>query len=147
MKPLTLGIVFLLFVCAIAGLAQEDKAILTGLITDTSEAAVPGATIEVSSAVNGFLRKADSNHVGSYTIGGLPVGVYEITVHKDGFQAARFNSVQLLVGQIRTVNVQLSVAASAQQVTVEDVAAPLAKSDADLGGVVVNLQVGNLPIN
>ena len=65
-----------LFVYVTDGFAQEDKAILTGLVTDTSEAAVPDATIEVSSPTNGFLRKAESNHVGSYTIGGLPVGVH-----------------------------------------------------------------------
>jgi hypothetical protein len=136
-----------LFVFVTVSPAQEDKAIVTGLITDSSEAAVPGAIIEVSSALNGFLRKTESNHIGSYTIGGLPVGVYEITVRKDGFQASRFSSVELVVGQIRTINAQLSVAASAQEVTVNDVAAPLAKSSADVGGVVGNLQVGNLPIN
>src|SRR5262245_10913075 len=140
-------VVLAVFVYAPVGFAQEDKAVLTGVITDTSEAVVPSATIEVASAVNGFLRKAESNHAGSYTIGGLPVGVYDITIRKDGFQGARFNSVKLVVGQIRTVNAQLTIAASAQEVTVQDVAAALAKSNPDVGGVVVNLQVGNLPIN
>ena len=147
MKTPALIVILAVFVYAPVGFAQEDKAVLTGLITDTSEAVVPGAIIEVASAVNGFVRKSESNHSGSYTIGGLPVGVYDITVRKDGFQGARFNSVKLVVGQIRTVNAQLTVAASAQEVTVQDVAAALAKSNPDVGGVVVNLQVGNLPIN
>jgi len=147
MKTPALIVILAVFVYVPVDFAQEDKAVLTGLITDTSEALVPGAIIEVASAVNGFVRKSESNHAGSYTIGGLPVGVYDITVRKDGFQGALFNSVKLVVGQIRTVNAQLTVAASAQEVTVQDVAAALAKSNPDIGGVVVNLQVGNLPIN
>jgi Carboxypeptidase regulatory-like domain len=147
MKSSALIIVSAMFVYAPVGFAQEDKAVLTGIITDTSEAVIPGAIIEVASAVNGFLRKAESNHAGSYTIGGLPVGVYDITVRKDGFQGARFNSVKLVVGQIRTVNAQSTVAANASEVTVYAVAAALAKSSPDVGGVVVNLQMGTLPIN
>ncbi|MCU1260984.1 MAG: hypothetical protein JWO80_3869 [Bryobacterales bacterium] len=147
MKPVTLTTLSALLFCVASAFAQEDKAVLTGLITDSSQAGVPGAVVEVASAVNGFLRKATSNDAGSYTIGGLPVGVYDITVRKDGFQTAKFNSVQLVVGQIRTVNTQLQVLTSVQQMTVEDAAAPLAKSNADVGGVIVGREVANLPIN
>ena len=145
MKPVTLLTLSAIYLCV--AFAQEDKAVLTGTVTDASQAAVPNAVIEVTSRANGFLRKANSNDTGSYTIGGLPVGIYDITIRKDGFQAARFNSVQLVVGQIRTVSGQLPVLSSAQQMTVEAAAAPLAKSNADVGGVIVGREVSNLPIN
>ncbi len=135
----------LIFVAS--GLGQEDKADLTGVITDPTQAAIPGATIEVLNPANGLLRNAKSNETGSYTVGGLPIGIYQVTISKDGFQAARFNSVQLLVGQIRTVNAQMQVGTSSQRVSVEEVAPPLAKSTADVGGVIGSRQIVNLPIN
>ncbi len=145
-KTLIVSLVsFLLF--AAAGYSQEDKAVLTGIITDSTQAVVPGATIEIASSVNGFSRSAKSNETGSYTVGGLPIGIYQVTISKDGFQAARFDSVQLLVGQIRTVSAQMQVGASSQQVSVEEVAPPLEKSTADVGGVIGRRQVSNLPIN
>jgi hypothetical protein len=127
--------------------AQEDKSVLTGTATDPSQAVIQDASVELSSPATGFRRIVKTNESGSYYLGGLPIGLYDVTVTKDGFQTARFPSIQLVVGQIRTLDVQMRISTSEQQVKVETAAAPLAQSSADVGGVILNQQLTNLPIN
>lgn len=136
-----------LLLMATVSVAQEDKAVLTGTATDPSEAVIPAAIVEVSSRVTGFRRAVVTNESGSYYIGGIPIGLYDIKVSKQGFQTAQFESLQMVVGQIRTLNVQLKISAAEQQVNVVAAGTPLTQSSADVGGVILNQQVTNLPIN
>src|SRR5580704_10852649 len=94
---------------SLTALAQEDKAVLTGTITDPSTATVPEATVEVSGPINGFSRRVTTNNAGSYYIASLPIGTYTVTISKAGFQSAHIEAVQLLVGQIRTLNHQMQI--------------------------------------
>jgi hypothetical protein len=132
---------------AMAGLAQEDKAVLTGTVTDPSQAIISAAVVEVSSSLTGFRRVAKTNQSGLYYLGGLPIGLYDMTVSRPGFQTARFESVQMEVGQIRTLDVQMKISTAEQQINVQAVAAPLSQSSADVGGVIVKQQLTNMPIN
>lgn len=136
-----------LLLLSLAARAQEDKAVLTGSVSDPSAATIPNAAVELSNASNGFLRKVATNGGGSYYVSGVPIGTYTVTVSKAGFQTSLVESVQLLVGQIRTLNVQMQIAASAQQVKVVAAATPLAESTAEVGGVILPQQIANLPIN
>ena len=132
---------------AMACLAQEDKAVLTGTASDPSAAIIPGAVVEVSSSLTGFRRVVKTNETGSHYLGGLPIGLYDVTVSKSGFQTARFESVQMEVGQTRTLDIQMKISTAEEQVNVQAAAAPLSQSSADVGGVIVNQQVTNMPIN
>jgi hypothetical protein len=134
-------------VSVIASLAQEDKAVLTGTATDPSQASIPQAVVEVSNGLTGFRRAVKTNESGSYYLGGLPIGLYSVTVTKTGFQTARFESVQMEVGQTRTLDVEMKISTAEQQVNVQALAAPLVQSSADVGGVIATQQVTNMPIN
>jgi hypothetical protein len=108
---------------------------------------IQAAAVEVSSKATGFRRTVTTNESGSYYLSGLPVGLYEVTVTKNGFQTEQFQSVELVVGQIRTLNILMRIQTREQQVNVEAAVTPLAQSSADVGGVIVNREVTNLPIN
>jgi hypothetical protein len=138
-RRLTVLAALTLFVAVCA--AQEDKAVLIGTVTDPSQAVMTGATVEINSKTTGFRRAVKTNEFGSYYLGGIPIGVFDLTVTKDGFQVARFESIQLVVGQIRTINVDMHVATSAQEVNVRAAADPLSESSANVGGVILNQQV------
>ena len=142
---------FRVAVCALllplAALAQEDKAVLTGTISDPSSASIPEATIAVTSASNGFSRRVNTNKVGSYYMADLPIGTYNVNISKAGFQASQIDAVQLLVGQIRTLNAQMRIGTNVQEVKVEAATTPLAESTAAVGGVILPQQIANLPIN
>jgi len=69
------------------GFAQESTTVkggLSGTITDSTGAIVPGATVTVSGPQGTRTFTTDSQ--GRYTAGGLTPGLYDLTVEKSGFK-------------------------------------------------------------
>ena len=73
---------------AIAGsaAAQEFRATIKGTVADTSQAALPGATVTVQNQDTNEVATATTNNEGAYTIPFLRPGVYTLTVEMGGFQ-------------------------------------------------------------
>jgi Cna protein B-type domain. len=67
--------------------AQEVTATVTGTVTDSSGAAVAGATVAVKSVERGVVYDTTTNDSGLYHISQLPVGRYEVRVEKPGFSS------------------------------------------------------------
>ena len=65
-----------LFIGKLAG--QTDRGLITGTVTDTSGAAIPGATVVVKSEKTGDERTAKSNNAGSYSVTNLSPASYSI---------------------------------------------------------------------
>ncbi len=128
-------------------IAQDDRASVTGTITDPSQAPVSGAIVEINGKSTGFHREVKSNDSGVYSIPGLLVGTYEVSIHKDGFRTEEFETIELVVGQVRTINSQMQLASNSQEVQVEAETPALAQSSATVGGVISSTQVEDLPIN
>jgi hypothetical protein len=137
----------LLLVLAGAAMAQEDRAAVTGAVTDRTLAAIAGATVEIDNNATGFHREVRTNDSGGYLIPGLLIGVYDVTIRKDGFRAERYPAFQLAVGQTLTINVQLQVAASSQEVNVVAETQALDQSSSKVAGVISEKQVSELPVN
>ena len=145
--PRFIALVAVASLLVMRGQAQEERAVVTGVITDPAKSAIPGATIAIDSKATGFHRIAATNESGSYLIPGLPVGVYDLTISKEGFTTEAYNSMELVVGQIRTINSEMHIASSSQEVKVEAETPALAQSEAKVGGVLESDQVANLPLN
>ncbi len=133
--------------CLPALMAQVDRATLTGTITDPSGAALVGAKVRAIHEGSGLAREVTVPATGHYVMPQLPIGVYTITVEAAGFKGVRFEKVGLQVGQIRTLDAELAVAAAATQVEVRDTAIALDRASAELSSVIQANQVGQLPIN
>ena len=134
-------------ILAIPAMAQEERAVVTGTITDATRAPISGATVSISSKATGFHREVTTNDTGVYVIPGLQIGVYDVAIRKDGFGVKAYNAVELAVGQTRTINAELQVATSAQAVEVVDEAVALTQSSSTVGGVIAQQQVASLPLN
>ena len=132
---------------AIPCAAQVDRAILSGTVTDPSGASIASARVELIDTGTGMHRAAHTGEAGSYSIGSLPVGVYRVIFTRPSFQTLQVDSLALLVGENRTLNVQLQIAATTQETHVEASVSPIAESGAELGGVVGTQQLENLPLN
>jgi hypothetical protein len=131
--------------CLIYG--QATQANLNGTVTDTSGASVPKAQVEVVSPNTGFKRQVETGDAGVYSITGLPIGTYDLTISHEGFKTFEQKGIALLVGQTRTINAQLEVGAAIQRVEVRSTVQALENANAELGGVVQSQQVKNIPIN
>lgn len=93
--------------------AQTTAGTLTGEITDSSGAAVPGAKISVKNAATGQSRETEADETGNYRISRLAPGDYEITVSANGFNTAE-SKATLAAGESQTVNVKLTAVLSLQ---------------------------------
>jgi hypothetical protein len=127
--------------------SQEERAVVTGTVTDPTKAAIVGAIVNIDSKTTGFHREIMTNEAGDFFIPGLLVGVYEVSIRKEGFRAEQYAGVELVVGQIRSINAQLQIASSSEQVNVQAESAALAESTSTVGGVIGGTQVANLPLN
>ena len=64
--------------------AQTFNGNLTGIATDPSGAALPGATFKLDSPSTGLTRITTSSANGNYLLADLPVGIYTLTVSAPG---------------------------------------------------------------
>ncbi len=138
---------FAVFALVISLAAQVDRASLTGTITDGSGAAVAGATVKVEAPATGFRRETLTSAAGVFQLPGLVVGKYMVSVAKTGFNTVNFEDVVLAVGQSRTLDAQLPVGAVSTAVEVVASATPLDQTNAEIGTVIGEQQIRNIPLN
>jgi Carboxypeptidase regulatory-like domain/TonB-dependent Receptor Plug Domain len=127
--------------------AQGFTAAITGTVQDTSGAAVAGARVTVKHTETGLTRTAETDSNGTYRVQSIPVGAYELTAEKMGFQQELRRGINLVVAQEAVVNLTLQVGSVVQQVTVTE-AAPLVNTTmASTSGLVTEEQIKELPLN
>ena len=139
--------VLLLWIACATAVAQVDHASLSGTVTDASGALVQGAQVQAVSVGTGLRRQAISGSAGTYQIPGLPIGLYTVTVTKDGFKPIEFEGVELAVGQPRTIDAKLSVGSTTETVEVTAALETLNRTNAEVGGMVEPAQINELPID
>src|SRR5215510_8662267 len=70
-----------------AARAQLLQGTIDGNVTDSSQAAIPGAIVTARDQQTNFTRETTTNSLGVYSLPGLPPGIYTITVSSPGFQS------------------------------------------------------------
>ena len=132
---------------AVAASAQESRASLTGVITDSTQAAIAGAAVKLTNSNTGVAFDTTSNSVGEYRFLFLNPGTYQIKVEMAGFRALEQTGIVLQVGQSAAVNLSLQLVAISETVTVSSTAAPLETEKSDRGVVVDKRRITDLPLN
>jgi hypothetical protein len=127
--------------------AQVNAVDLSGTITDPNNAAVGGAKVEVKNLATNAARSVQTGDDGRYRFVGLAPGRYELSVEKAGFARAFSPEVVLEIGRVPEVNIQLSIQAGAQQVTVTGEAALVETERTAVSQTVGSREIENLPIN
>jgi hypothetical protein len=126
--------------------AQEFRATVKGQVLDSTQAALPGATVILRNQETNEAATAVTNKSGNYTIPFLRPGLYTLTVEMSGFQTHTRKDMRLQVGQTATVNAQLGVGGVAETVTVAAESPLLETSKADRGTVIDNQRIAELPL-
>jgi len=126
--------------------AQTTNGLITGVITDSSGAAVPGARVVVKER-RGMLRTATSVGNGYYIVPQLPPGTYDISVTKQGFAVVNRANVSLQVNQNATLDFKLTVSSVSQTIQVTGAPPPLNTTSATIGTVIGHSSVVDLPLN
>ena len=124
-----------------------SNASLSGAIYDSSGAAVPDATVTLSSETQSFTRTFNSLGDGRYTFAAVPPGTYTLKVEKSGFVTYEQKGIILQVAIPATQDVSLQLGAMTQSVTVTSAAAILETTNANVSTDLSSRQVTELPLN
>src|SRR5687768_16939753 len=92
--------------------ATAQEAVITGAITDATGAVLPGVTVTAIHEATGNKFMAVADERGVYRIAAR-TGVYRLTAELQGFRAVTRDGLQLLVGQVMTVNLPMLEATAA----------------------------------
>lgn len=151
LSRLSLATAALLVVAALTALptpalAQSDVGGIDGRVLDESKAAVPGATITAKNVATGLTRSATSSASGTYRVGSLPAASYEVTAELTGF-AKQVRTVTVQVSSITTVDFAMGVSAQTETITVTGEAPLVSTTTSDVGQVINQRLVENIPLN
>jgi hypothetical protein len=119
---------------------------ITGSVTDSSGAVVPGATVTATNTATDVSTERTSSSAGLYTIAPLPVGIYSVTVTAKGFKKLDQKNLSVDALNPLAYNPVLAVGAASDTVTVTDAPPVLDTESAVLGAVMENQDYSNLPI-
>jgi hypothetical protein len=100
-------------------LAQAGLGTLSGTVTDSTHAVVPGATVTLINKGTGFERSVVTSGNGTYRFFALEVtGGYSLKVAAAGFKTAELKGISTSVGTIITVDVPLTIGSAVDTVEV-----------------------------
>ena len=98
--------------------AQDDRATVTGRVTDASGAALPGVTVALIPAGGGTPTTAVTDGVGQYLSPPIGPGVYSVTFDLLGFARETRTSIALRPGDVFLLDQQLGLAGLLESVEV-----------------------------
>ncbi len=127
--------------------AQAVYGSIYGTVTDSSGAAIPGATVTVTDETKGTTVTTKSNESGSYTVEHLIPDVYSVKVEMQGFKSYETHHLGVLADTSPKVDAPLQAGGGAETVNVNADSIPQLKTDrADVATTFDTRTVSDLPI-
>ncbi len=127
--------------------AQSDNSAVTGTVTDSAGAVVPGAKVTVTNETTGLTRTVTTNASGAYSINGIAPGKYTVSVEATGFAVESVRGNNIDPSLPATVNLSLKVGSGGETVEVTAEETPLNADTSTLGRVITSNQIDNLPLS
>jgi hypothetical protein len=124
-----------------------NTGVFLGTVTDSSGAAVPGATVRAIRVDQPLTREAVTDSDGGYRIDREPSGRYRFEFEKTGFQKVIRNEMDLDAGQPLRVDATLPVGSVTDTVQVTAAAAQVDTATANVGSTISGKQVQELALN
>ncbi|MFM2125472.1 MAG: hypothetical protein RL328_1923, partial [Acidobacteriota bacterium] len=137
-----------LFTILVAALSygQTARAVLTGVVTDQTGAALPETTVVAKHVDSGFTATGNTSDTGNYTISQLLVGRYEITVERPGFKTFLRDGLTLSAAQSLRLDVVMEVGTATESVTVTAESSLLKTESGTLVHNITPAQIQALPL-
>ncbi len=139
--------VLVAFAGAVAAIGQVTTGTILGTVSDSSGAAIAGAQITITDISKGTTQQLTSDESGGYAAPYLIPGTYRVSVEKAGFKRETSAPTLLEVDQKARVDFTLQIGQLSETVEVQ-AGAPLVRSEtAELGEVINQRSVEELPLN
>src|SRR5271167_2288374 len=111
--------VVLIFVKFAQGQGETTSAIV-GSVVDPTSAPIPGAIVTVTNVENGLKRSLKTDDSGRFSFPQLKPGMYSVKAEAERFEAQQNSSVAAQLGQTKTVDFKLNIAAASATVLVQE---------------------------
>src|SRR5437867_11477563 len=120
----SLRVLFCLFLISLSAFAQSDRGTMTGTVSDTTGAVIPGVSIVATHVETSARYETTSTETGNYTLAQLPSGPYQLSAEFPGFKRYVRQGINVRVAQTIRLDVPLEVGSNDEAITVTE-AAPL----------------------
>ena len=141
-----LVVLMLLISSALLNAHAQDRGTITGQVVDASGAVVPAAKVTLTNPSTGQNVTVETNSEGAYTFLSLTAGRYEVIAEKEGFRKAQAANVIVQVSTTTRLDIQMELGAVQETVQVESTTPLLQTDRSDLGTVVDNKAIQQLPL-
>ncbi len=142
------NVAVLVLAVAFAGYSQvASTGAISGTVTDSTGAFIPGAMVVVTNQGTGVSHTVTTDSVGFYSAESIPVGAYTVTTSKDGFKQSVTQDMQIDPGVRRANNVMLQIGNASSQFTVRANAVQVNTQTSESSGTITAKQVSNLMLN
>src|ERR1051326_5355698 len=126
---------------------QIDTGTILGTVADPSGAVIPGAKVSLTNEGTNLVVTTTTGPDGSYTFSPVKIGTYTVTVEATGFSKAVQSHLTVSINQDLKADIALKPGAVTQTVEVTGAAPALQTESAEVGQVVNQQSINNLPLN
>jgi outer membrane receptor protein involved in Fe transport len=144
-RPLAMVCLFL--ICSTLLPAQGTGGRIIGRVADASGAVLADVKVTLTNEATGVSHEAQSNASGDYGFPEVPVGTYTLTFDLQGFKTSVGKGITVELNQVVTFNSTLQIGETKEVVEVSSEAPLVDTTSTQLGAVMDNRQVANLPLN
>ena len=140
-------VILIAFSLAVAANAQTFRGSINGTVTDPSGGVVPNAAVKATEIATGIDHTTTTTSDGAFAFQDVPLGLYKVTVAATGFPTYTVDKVEVVAGQIYTLNVKLTLQ---QQTTTVEVSAAALTLDTTTQTQTMTIPddvVQNIPLN
>jgi hypothetical protein len=135
------------FILVCTSSAQTFRGSIQGTVTDSTGAVIPGAQVKIFSPGTGLARTVSTNDLGGYIASELPLGSYNVTVGKAGFNTTALTGIPVSVGSATRADVKLA-AGMVQEVIEVKADVPMVETTTNTtGGTIEASEAAELPVN
>ena len=119
---------------------------IRGSVRDTSDAVIQDVKVTVTDVNRGAALTTTTNEAGQYSFPNLVVGVYRVSAEAAGFKRSATEDIRLDVNQSAEVDLRLEVGQVTEVVEVNASAVMLQTSDSQVGNLIENKKIVELPL-
>ena len=125
---------------------QAGRGAISGTVTDSSGAIIPGATVTATDTATGTKMTAVSTAAGIYSFVSLSPGSYEVGASQKGFETTIRKGVIVTVDQSTTVNIAMKVGSVSEVVTVYETSSLVDTTNSTVGQLISSDTIDRVPL-
>lgn len=140
-------IAFLILFSVSLSWSQVSSGSIAGLITDESNAVIPSVAVSLVNQSTGAQRITKTDAAGIFVFPIVPPGVYTLRAEMQGFRSYEASGLEVQVAQQVKHDIQLNVGDTATKLEVVATTPVLEQRNAEIGQVIGQKEVAELPLN